>query len=234
MQSAEEDTGPAGQRVLFRVSIVFVLVVPVCVSLYASNSVGAWIALLAGSFTALMSKFDALAEFSLGPLKARMREAADEATATVAQLRELAASLSQGFLTDLIASSFMGGITLAKRLEMHGDLISKLKTLGVSDQRLQEIQTDWTKGIDVIYHRAIRDEMLAPLSNEDRKRYNDLHHQIEELADFATWNVPSPDVYKAFARTHNLLTSTVESWIEDFQHFRQTGEIRRRSEFVTR
>jgi hypothetical protein len=43
-----------------------------------------------------MARFDDLAEFSLGPLKAKMRETIDEAIATLDQLRAVATSMATG------------------------------------------------------------------------------------------------------------------------------------------
>jgi hypothetical protein len=59
---------------LFWVSVVFVLLVPTAIGLMTSNSTIAWLTLVCGAFVTMMSKFETLAELTMGPLKVRMRE----------------------------------------------------------------------------------------------------------------------------------------------------------------
>ena len=64
--------------ILFWVSVAFVLLVPTAIGLITSNTTTAGIALVCGCFVALMSKFESLAELTIGPLKAKMREVAED------------------------------------------------------------------------------------------------------------------------------------------------------------
>ena len=65
---------------LFWVSVAFVFVVPTFIGLKTSNTTIAWIALICGAFVAIMSRFDDIAELTLGPLAVkRFRKGVDQA-----------------------------------------------------------------------------------------------------------------------------------------------------------
>src|SRR5437879_1322551 len=84
---------------LFWAGIIFTLLAPVVIGVYFQNSSSAWIAVTCGVFVTLMAKIDDLVEFSLGPLRARMRETISEANATIEQLRKVAATSARATLT---------------------------------------------------------------------------------------------------------------------------------------
>ena len=58
-----------------------------------------WLTLVCGTFVAMMSKFESLAELTIGPLKVKMREVAQESRVLQAQLdvalKELAAAKAE-------------------------------------------------------------------------------------------------------------------------------------------
>jgi hypothetical protein len=73
----------ATDQILFWVSVAFVLLVPTAIGLITSNATIAGITLVCGAFVALMSKFESLAELTIGPLEAKMREVAEVNHATL-------------------------------------------------------------------------------------------------------------------------------------------------------
>jgi hypothetical protein len=95
-------------------------------------------------------------------------------------------------------------------------------------------EAEWKKGIEVIYHRKIGDEMvkLPPERTRPTVEHNALAAKINELCEFSTWSVAAPSAYQALAQKLDLLTPEVALWIDDFSHFRQTNEIRRLAEFM--
>lgn len=219
-------------RIIFWVGIGFVLVVPSLIGLYAPNSSVAWIALVSGAFVTMMSKFDSLAEFSLGPLRARMREVVDQATATIAQLQNLAVSITSAFLEHLIASSFMGVMSNDRRFKMRNELITELKLLGANDKQLQRAEAKWNDGVGLIYHRIISTQITDENKQNPTHNHNELVAELQKLPDFENLRSSTPESYEQFARSHGLLKPSVQSWVDDYRHFQKTGEIRRREEFM--
>lgn len=201
------------------------------------NRCTSWIALLCGAFVTIIARFDALAEFSLGPLKARMKKAIDEATATIDQLQEIASSTSEAALTDLMAGSFMGSMSLAKRIEIHDRLISSLRKIGASDEQIASTEKDWRKGISVIYIRAItyvleqrkKKNTINTKLSEERKLAS---KEIEKLNDFTIWKSALPDQIRDILKRHSIDDPAVNQWVDDYEYFLNKNEIRRTDQFV--
>jgi hypothetical protein len=220
------------ERITFGIGVAFVLIAPSTIGLLTSNPTLPWVSLVSGAFITIVSKIDSLAEFSLGPLKARMREAVEEATATIDQLRDLATSVTSAFLTNLIAGSFMGGMSNDRRFRMHDELMKQLTLLGASEQHLRRADEEWRSGVGVIFHRIIGSRMITEAKPSTTKDHNDLHSEIQALLDFPNLKAAAPEHFEDFALKHNILTTDVQAWIDDYRHFQLTGEIRRRDEFM--
>jgi hypothetical protein len=199
-----------------------------------TNRPGAWITLLCGGFVTLVAKLDNLAELSMGPLRAKMRETIAEAAATIDQLRDVATSITSAFLTQLIAGSFMGGMSQRSRFQMHDDLLDQLKSLGVSEERLQQSDAGWRLAVGVIYHSIIETKIMRDATPADSIRQNGIAQAFAKLLDFPNLQASSPEVYERFARDHDVLTPNVQPWIDDYRHFVRTNEIRRLEEFHRR
>lgn len=200
-----------------------------------------WLALLIGVFITLISRMDDIVELSLGPLKARMTEKIKEADAVVVQLQRIAAALAEVTLTDLMASNFMGGLPLKEKVDFRDRLVASLKTLGLSNSEIDDVEAMWRQGIGIIYHRAIGNaaaERTHPsklgtkeLSDEV---INEAFQQFNKLIDIkSSWQSPLPAKYEEFLKEHNLLNDAAQAWIDDYRHYIEYGEIRRRDLFVS-
>jgi len=224
-------------KLLFWIGIVFTLVVPILIGKFFSDHSISWVAALCGAFVVLMSKFEILQELSLGPLKAKMREQLREAAATIEQLRKIAAVTSEATLTDLMAGSFMGSMTLKKRLELNDKIIESLKEIGATEEQIKKVELDWRKGISIIYHRTIQHvveqrkdpNQINPNAPEAAKKAG---HEIQELLDFEKWAVPTPHQIKIVLERHKIKSPEVEEWVSDYDHFLKTNEIRNKERFV--
>jgi hypothetical protein len=75
---------------VFWAGVLYAGVAPEVISLFGGSTGASWLATWCGAFVAFMAKFDDLAEFSLGPLKAKMKETIVEVSAT--QQRERVAA----------------------------------------------------------------------------------------------------------------------------------------------
>jgi len=170
-------------------------------------------------------------------IKAKMKEQIREADATIKQLREISAVSSEATLTNLMAGSFMGGMKSEKRFELHDKIIDSLKKIGANQDQINEIESDWKKGITIIYHRIIQDTV------EQRKNPNQINaeapeearkagHEIEELLDFKNWVAPTPQQIKSVLEKYNIKSPEAEEWISDYDHFLKTGEIRNKEKFI--
>lgn len=224
-------------KVIFWIGIAFVLLVPIIIGVYFDDPSTSWVAALCGAFVIFMAKVESLAELSLGPVKAKMKQKLQEASATIEQLRNVAVTSSEATLTDLMAGSFMGGMTLEKQLDLHDKVINALHEIGASSEQIEKAETDWNKGVSIIYHRAIMKAV------EERKHPNQINTQatdeqkaagkeIQDLLDFKNWAVPTPHQIRTVLDKYNISSEDADKWIGDYEHFLQNKEIRNREEFV--
>lgn len=237
MGSEQLKSKGVGKSVLFWLGVLFTLAAPIIVGTVLRDPSTTWVVALCGAFVTLLVKLDDLVELSLGPVKAKMRETVIEAHATVDQLRTVAAVTAKASLTDLMSSNFMSGTTLKTRLDLHDSVIAALKSIGASDSAVRDADEMWRRGIGVTYHRAILKRIQQqttrrtdndPVSDEKRRAPN----EFQELLDFENWLAPTPNVIRAFLTSKDLMTPEISLWIDDYEHFIGTGEIRRRDQFV--
>jgi hypothetical protein len=145
---------------LFWIATGFLFVVPTVVGIRTDSATIASVTAACGAFVMFAARLDRMTELSLGPVKAKMRETIAEATATINQLREVTTTMATATLTNMMATTFAGGMSLRKRLELHDQVMQQLESLGVSDEQQRRAQTEWRKGISILYfnviHRLIR------------------------------------------------------------------------------
>lgn len=229
----------AFRSVCFWASAALTPIVPLVIGLGFRNSAMAWLALVSWGFITLVTRFDDLAELSLGPVKARMRQVIQEANATIAQLHSLALSTSQLTLTSLMAGNFMGGMTLMKRLDLHDHLVETLRKIGFSEPMITEAETHWKKGMGCLYFHAIAGALegrthASQINMEATPQQRDAKAAFDKLLNFDEWEVPAPHVMRAFIESRNLLNDAVRALIDDYEHFLRTNEVRRREALVLR
>lgn len=222
---------------IFWLGIFFTLSAPIVIGIYFDNPSISWVAALCGAFVTLMAKAESLAELSLGPVKAKMKEKLQEASATIEELRKIATATSEASLTELMSGSFMGGMNLQKRLELHDKVIKSLKEVGVTDTQIGEAEGDWRKGIAIIYHRAITKNIkqvadVNTINQNASENQKNAAEELQALLDFDNWAVPTPHQIKVVLKSHKIDSQEAENWLNDYEHFLKTNEIKNREQFV--
>lgn len=242
MNDQQEDKREGlGKRLLFWGGVVFTVAAPLYIGLELNDPSTSWVSFLIGAFVTFMSKFEDIVEFSLGPLRARMREKIDEADASLSQLRQIAKGLAEITLTDLMASNFWAGLPLNRKLDFHDELMEKLEHLGVTGSDREKTEEMWRKGMGIIYHRAIsyvaaERENKHTLSKKEQtnEKFRAAIDKLDGLIDIKKgWDSPTPAQYEKFLSENGLMNKEAQAWIDDYRHYLETGEIRRRDLFVT-
>jgi len=224
-------------KFLFCFGVIFTIAAPIIIGIYYDNPSTSWVAALCGAFIIFVSKWDEIAELSLGPVKARMKEKIEEVNTIIKQLRQAVTITSQAVLTDLIAGGFMGSMTLAKRLELHRNIISNLREIGASEDQISLAEKDWRKGINAIYHNNImivlegrvKPSQINPDTPENKKIAS---NEIKNLSDFSDWNMPTPHQIRSVLTRHSIQEEDVDSLINDYEHFLEHNEIRNPDKFI--
>ena len=229
------------RKYLFWFGVIFTIFAPIIIGTVFRDPSTSWVAALCGAFITFISKLDDIAELSLGRVRAKMRETIQEANAKIEQVREIAANISETTLTALMAGNFgfQDGLRLISRLDLHDRLIQNLKEIGVSDEQISELDNKWKQGIGVIYHRTIaplidgREErhLINPKATDEQK---EAREGWDELLEFDRWKAPTPDAMKIYLDSKGLLVNEIKEWVDDYRHYLETGEIRRREIFVAK
>lgn len=222
---------------LFWISVLFTLLVPSTIGLYFDNIKVALVALVSGGLVLVISIADQVSEISLGPLRAKLRETIAEAHATIEQLRATAVVIARASLGQLIADSFIGRMTGAQRFRLHDELITNLYHLGVSDEQVNEAKAIWNKGIRVIYVRAIGYAISGKSSPSDPTNptpdQENLSREIKNLRSFGDdWSAVSSTMLRELIEERSQMTPLVKKWLDDYQHFEETGDIRDKDQFL--
>lgn len=220
----------------FWIGAILTLLAPTAIVLTIGNSQAAWIAAVSCLLFTLLMRAEDLAELSLGPLRAKMREQVREAAVTVAELKAVAASTAAANLTTLMSGNFMGGASLRSRLDSFDRIVAALREVGFSEGELREITSEWRKGMGLIYHRAIRGAVLGRANARDHAipgtpEQRQVADAFQELCAFDHWEVPSPEDMRRFLADRGINDPAVDAWISDYRHYLETDEIRRRDLF---
>lgn len=168
-------------------------------------------------------------------MEARIRElkqTVSDANATLVQLRELATSLCHASISDLMASNFMGSMSLKRKVELHDDLIGTLKKLGADSAQVAQADQNWRKGMGVLYHNIVHHHLAR------RKQRNHVNSDVPpeakaaaedfaKLLAFEEWRAPSPDTMETFIESRGQMSTVLQEWIDDYRHYLEHGKIRR-------
>lgn len=195
---------------------------------------------IAGALGIAFLNLDRIKSFKGGGFEAEMRQAVDEAHATVAQLREMACSIAESTLTTLMAGNFgfSSGLTLDARLDLHDRLVTSLREINVTEMEIHRVRKQWSRGIGVIYHRGVhfalgqqkqRNQVNFDAPEASRKAAD----EFQKTLDFADWNALASLSMRTFIDVRGLMTPELADLLSDYAFFESTGELQRRQVFVT-
>lgn len=196
-------------------------------------TVGLFVAALLPWLTSIIESFKTPGGWEVR-LRKEMKQVVDEANATLDQLRSVACISTEAILTDLMASNFMDGTTLRKKLEIHNRLIANLEKLRATKEQIQKADEMWSRGVPVIFFRGIRKAIESRESNthDEKERLKEVSHRYQDLMEFDEWKVPSSQDLREFLSIHHALNPDVEELLVDLAEFENEGSLRREEVFV--
>jgi len=218
-------------KYLFGLSLAWCVIAPNVSYYLLKDKEHMLITLGIGIIIAIFSRIQDIAEFSMGPLKARMKEKLSEVDELLKELRKVGLSLSKASLTSLMTENFWGGTNLEKKNEIRESIIRMLKDIGANGFDLASVDSDWKKGMMVIYHREItwrvklykRRNQVNFEAPENNKKAGE---ELDLLLDFKNWSAPLPTKIKQVLSKHGIEISAVERILTDYECFLKTGDIK--------
>ncbi len=180
---------------------------------------------------------DKINKFKAGSFEAEMKATVDEANATIKQLREVASTFAEATLTNLMASTFVGGMTMKQRLLLHDQLIVNLKDIGASDKQIARADKMWEHGIGVIFNRMIENAIEGRdnpniVNIKDRDKALNASREFHKLLKFDEWKAPTSAQAREFIVDKGVMNTQVDELLKDYQEFENTGGFRRIEVFV--
>lgn len=140
------------------------------------------ISIVGGAIAMAFVNIDKIQKFKGAGFEAEMKEVINEANATLKELQEIASTTSEVSLYQLTESQFFGNFSFSKRLEIHDQLIDKLKAINIKDEQIKEIEKVWNKGILLNYKNKITEEAQGLFDTVQEK--NKIHENLSKLINF--------------------------------------------------
>jgi len=214
-------------KFLFYAGALIVVFLPVPVAILTGSAANGGLCFLSGTLSVFFSRLDSLEEFSLGPLKAKLRRAIDEANATVEQLRDLGCQLSDAILSQLVSSEMLGVHDSKDKHVLKGRIISCLTDLGVSSTQKEQAQRGWKRGISVLYVRRIESSIFDDGVINENKKDGELEalDEIHSHSNMFLWDVPNSDIIRAILVKHSVSKPLLNKLLDDYQRFLETSEV---------
>ncbi len=226
---------PFWRRALF--SAGFAVAVPIPAIFVGLGRVdGAWVLVLAGTAGMLLTRLGDVKSFALGPLKAeletqiiRAKAAADIASATTEQLRNLAVALAAPvFSTTLSTLNYHG--PREPRYQQKEAIVRQLRDLGVPEHDILGATVAWRRWAELDHQERIINAMNKTLSERGRwpENFMLVGQEVSKLRAAA-----SPDqgitaaAFSALAQRLGLQTQEADEFILDYEHFKKTDALRR-------
>jgi hypothetical protein len=218
-------------KVIFWIGTIFTLSVPLCLNVISGLENASWLAFLIGVFLILTSRFNDIAEITLGPLKAKLNEKIDEAIVKAEQLKSISQITAKLSLTQLMATNFMGGLTLREKIKLHEELIDELLKLKFTKDEILGVEESWRKGVGVLYHYTIHAKLLK--QTKGNKINPDVTPEEQAVAKgfhklhvFKNWDVPSPDLMESYIKDSEMMTHEISDLIDDYRYYLDNNELR--------
>ncbi len=194
----------------------------------------AGVVLAASVFLLLASRLDQITAFSFAGAEAKLDRKVAEADATLNELREAMTTFAQAMLTSSMANEFMDGLPTRRRFDYHDQVMDSLRDLKLTSTQLAKAESGWRQGVAILYHRLFANVVAHQLKSSDKpnQERSAIVDKLHKLGDFSTWTSPSPAVVRDFLKKEGVYNAELEQWLEDYEHFLTTGELRRRDSFL--
>jgi hypothetical protein len=142
--------------------------------------------------------------------------------------------MSYALLATMIGADFMGGMSTRQRLDIHDEMMRDLRAMGLKESQLQDADRGWRQGMNVLFGRLfgeLFDEKAAAkgITGSDR---NKLATEINSFVRIAEWQIAPVSDYRDFFKRADTYDAVIEGWFEEFEHFKATGELRCREDFL--
>ena len=222
-------------RISFWLGAILIVALPVFFAIYQSAKPGTILVMIApGAAIAILAKIDLISEFSLGPLKAKMKETITDAEDTLRELKRLSLAFAEPQLTQLMAGNFgfSDGLDFFRRRELADGICESLRQLGIPEPEIKAARTEWDNGLTQIFANEIQhrfERRKEPRKvNFDEPERRKIGESFKKFVDFGSgWRAPSYNAIISFFSDNGFrnLDEDVKVALSAYDKFERTGQL---------
>ena len=225
-------TGPRGRERVFLFALAALILAPIGLALWGISTSTISVVVVACAAAVLFVRLPDLTKFKLGPLQAQLEKTVAEANATIAQLRDLAVTLSQASLEALQGMGRLSGdqrhIFAAKERT-----VRSLTKLGCSAEEIAQATEPFDRWTEFDHATMIRGVAQVQAGNDENAK----------KAVHACFDFPVTESGISVAKAAQLrlclekvltIGDDLDEAIKDLETFQKTKELRRPEQFFRR
>lgn len=178
------------------------------------------ISIVGGAIAMAFVNIDKIQKFKGAGFEAEMKEVINEANATLKELQEIASTISEVSLYQLTESRFSGNFSFRKKLEIHDQLIDKLKAINIKDEQIEKIEKVWNKGILLTYKNQITKEAQGLF--DEVEEINAIHEKLSKLINFKELEMENSINFRKVLKENNAINDTINILLDELQEFENT------------
>jgi hypothetical protein len=190
------------------------------VALHARSIKRTWLIAAVGAVALTMTRLPDITLLDALGIRTELQHTIDDATAKIAQLRQLAVAISEPQLSELAMN---GAMLLETRFsyqyERKKQIVDILKSLGVSEDDIATALRVWTPAT----LRKLSNVIAIAIAKTD----DALADKFRAIRIDAHENPAKPDTLREFLRDNHITEKEVVDLVDDYEHLFKTGEVRR-------
>ena len=163
-------------------------------------------------------------KFSATGVEGELREAIADAKATVVQLQFLAEQQAKSILHLMQSEGRWGGGDHRLKDQMRLEILSTLRQIGISENRIAEVTSIEHPWIAFDYAHLVT-RGLSPPTQDQATRWNEFFHSAERQKGVGS--EPSPEELRSFLADMNIISSDVDERLKDYAYFVEHKRHRR-------
>ncbi len=221
----ENGEEPQWRRVLrisaFAIGLIAIAAGPVFHYFQPDPHVG-WASMIAGLIFMVSSRFDDVVEIGFASFRTRLERRVKKVEDTMEAVRRLAKASTHSALNSVQYAGRMGGFTETEKIQFLGDTRRLLSDLGIKDDEIAKIESDWHKAIEFDYA-----SWATGLSQVPKDLAEKLHSKWKGLRQGGIEHRATPEEIRAFCTDADMLTPEREEILKDYEHYVTTRRHRR-------
>lgn len=201
--------------------------------LIAGKPTEGFIAVILTGLLIVGSRASDLIEFGLtrDGMTAKLRTALDEARATVGQLQFLAAEMAKVIVDTNEREGRWGGTKRrSDKYATKQSVLAALKSLGVADEKLREVETADDAALHFDYAIDVRD---AAVKASAKKKDKEAEQQLRVIASTGFGSEPAPGEFRSLLSGLGVQSDEVEAALLDYEHYHNTKSHRRPAHWLS-